>query len=243
MADINSASAPIVFQFASTNQIRVIVIDSEPWFVAADVCAALGLTNPSMAIAGLDDDERTRLDLSDPKLNLGSAPGKGAQSLTIISEPGLYTLILRCRDAVKPGTVAHRFRKWVTGEVLPAIRKTGRYSQPRLQPYPIDPSPHLINGFHIAQLLEDLKFTASKFKHTPNAKARVERRLLEDFEIKHLHELPLSDFENVRNWLHAMRINIVGHNCGLQILEERFIAQTDLFNEGARALEHHHEAS
>ena len=234
MADINSASAPIVFQFASTNQIRVIVIDGEPWFVAADVCAAINIVNSRDAVAKLDDDERG-VGLTD---TLG-----GTQSLTIISEPGLYTLILRCRDAVKPGTVAHRFRKWVTGEVLPAIRKTGRYSQTRLQPYPIDPSPHLINGFHIAQLLEDLKFTASKFKHTPNAKSRVERRLLEDFEIKHLHELPLSDFENVRNWLHAMRINIVGHNCGLQILEERFIAQTDLFNEGARALEHRHEAS
>ena len=230
MADIACASAPIVFQFASTNQIRVIVIDGEPWFVAADVCAALGLTNPSMSLGALDDDERA-------KFNLGRQG-----NASIISEPGLYTLILRCRDAVKPGTVAHRFRKWVTGEVLPAIRKTGRYTQ-KLQPFPIDPSPHLVNGFHIAQLLEDLKFTASKFKHTPNAKARVERRLLEDFEIKHLHELPLSDFENVRNWLHAMRINIVGHNCGLQILEERFIAQTDLFNEGARALEHHHEAS
>lgn len=234
MANTPSASAPIVFQFASTNQIRVIVIDGEPWFVAADVCAAINIVNSRDAVAKLDDDERG-VGLTD---TLG-----GTQSLTIISEPGLYTLILRCRDAVKPGTVAHRFRKWVTGEVLPAIRKTGRYSQPRLQPYPIDPSPHLINGFHIAQLLEDLKFTASKFKHTPNAKARVERRLLEDFEIKHLHELPISDFENVRNWLHAMRINIVGHNCGLQILEERFIAQTDLFNEGARALEHRHEAS
>lgn len=234
MADIACASAPIVFQFASTNQIRVIVIDGEPWFVAADVCAAINIVNSRDAVARLDDDEK----------GVGSTdtPG-GIQEVTIISEPGLYTLILRCRDAVKPGTVAHRFRKWVTGEVLPAIRKTGRYSQPRLQPYPIDPSPHLINGFHIAQLLEDLKFTASKFKHTPNAKARIERRLLADFEIKHLHELPVADFELVRNWLHAMRINIVGHNSGLQILEDRFIAQVDLFGEGARTLEINHEAS
>lgn len=230
MADIACASAPIVFQFASTNQIRVIVIDGEPWFVAADVCAALGLTNPSMSLGALDDDERA-------KFNLGRQG-----NASIISEPGLYTLILRCRDAVKPGTVAHRFRKWVTGEVLPAIRKTGRYTQ-KLQPFPIDPSPHLVNGFHIAQLLEELKFTAAKFKHTPNAKARIERRLLADFEIKHLHELPVADFELVRNWLHAMRINIVGHNSGLQILEDRFIAQVDLFGEGARTLEINHEAS
>lgn len=50
--------------------------------------------------------------------------------MSIINESGLYTLILRCRDAVKPGTVPHRFRKWVTNEVLPTIRKTGRYEHP-----------------------------------------------------------------------------------------------------------------
>ncbi|EBA4960502.1 hypothetical protein E2327_24640 [Salmonella enterica subsp. enterica] len=54
----------------------------------------------------------------------------GSQQMSIINESGLYTLILRCRDAVKPGTVPHRFRKWVTNEVLPTIRKTGRYEHP-----------------------------------------------------------------------------------------------------------------
>ena len=47
--------------------------------------------------------------------------------MNIVSESGMYTLILRCRDAVKKGSVPHRFRKWVTAEVLPAIRKTGKY--------------------------------------------------------------------------------------------------------------------
>ena len=53
------------------------------------------------------------------------------QEVNIISESGMYTLILRCRDAVKKGSIPHRFRKWVTSEVLPAIRKTGKY---QLQP-------------------------------------------------------------------------------------------------------------
>lgn len=70
----------------------------------------------------LDEDEK----------DLSSIEGlsRGNVQANIVSEPGLYTLVLRCRDAVKSGTLPHRFRKWVTAEVLPAIRKTGRYSKP-----------------------------------------------------------------------------------------------------------------
>ena len=116
------------FSFES-NSIRTLAINNEPWFVAIDICKAINLSNPSMAVANLDEDEKKVVgssDTLDPKLNLGSA-GNGAQSLSLISESGMYTLILRCRDAVKKGSVPHRFRKWVTAEVLPAIRKTGKY--------------------------------------------------------------------------------------------------------------------
>nr|DAX76670.1 MAG TPA: repressor domain protein [Caudoviricetes sp.] len=104
--------------------IRALVINNEPWFVAKDLCDTLGITNPSKAILNLDDDEKVIS--TDSNLKLGSA-GNGAQSLALVSESGMYTLILRCRDAVKKGSVPHRFRKWVTAEVLPAIRKTGKY--------------------------------------------------------------------------------------------------------------------
>jgi len=88
------------------------------WFVAKDVCAALNIANSRDALEKLDDDEK----------GVGSTdtPG-GTQQVQIISEGGAYTLVLRCRDAMKPGSVAHRFRKWLTNEVLPAIRTTGRY--------------------------------------------------------------------------------------------------------------------
>ncbi len=109
------ASAPAVFSLDS-KKLRVIDIDGEPWFVAADVCTLLDLSNPSKSVSALDDDERSNL-----KLDRGGYLG-------IVSESGLYTLILRCRDAVKPGTMPHRVRRWVTAEVLPAIRKTGRYA-------------------------------------------------------------------------------------------------------------------
>lgn len=112
---------PSVFHFESEATIRAIVIDGNPWFVAKDVIKALQLTNPTMSIKSLDDDERAKFNL-------------GRQGETnIINESGLYTLILRCRDAVTPGTIPYRFRKWVTGEVLPQIRRTGSYIKNSLQ--------------------------------------------------------------------------------------------------------------
>ena len=108
------------FSFESKS-IRTLAIDNEPWFVAVDVCNALNIANSRDALLKLDEDEKTTVGLTD------SQAGNGAQSISIISESGMYTLILRCRDAVKKGSIPHRFRKWVTAEVLPAIRKTGKY--------------------------------------------------------------------------------------------------------------------
>lgn len=93
--------------------------DGEPWFVAADVCRALGITNVSQAIRHLDDDEKG--------IYSTYTPG-GNQDALAVSESGLFTLILRSRDAVKPGTLPHRFRRWVTSEVLPALRRTGQFN-------------------------------------------------------------------------------------------------------------------
>ena len=110
---------PNTFNFES-HAVRVVMRDDEPWFVAADVCRALQLTNPTKALLSLDADEKA----------LTSIQGlsRGNDRANVISESGMYTLVLRCRDAVKPGTVPHRFRKWVTSIVLPAIRKTGQFT-------------------------------------------------------------------------------------------------------------------
>lgn len=87
----------------------------EPWFVAKDVCDILELTNPAVALQSLDDDEKTNLSNS----YVWSEPGRRP---LIISEPGLYRLVMRSR---KPE--AKEFQRWVTHEVLPQIRKTGGY--------------------------------------------------------------------------------------------------------------------
>lgn len=110
------------FNFES-NSIRTLAINDEPWFVAADICKAINLSSPSMAIANLDEDEKYTLSLTEGIEGIG----KQVQELNLVSESGMYTLILRCRDAVKKGSIPHRFRKWVTAEVLPQIRKTGKY--------------------------------------------------------------------------------------------------------------------
>lgn len=111
-----SVPAPLVFE---EQQVRIVWQDGAPWFVAADICAVLGLSNPTVSVRALDDDERA-------KSNLGRQG-----EATVISESGFYTLILRCRGATTPGTLPHRFRKWVTGEVLPALRRTGQYAMPK----------------------------------------------------------------------------------------------------------------
>lgn len=105
----------IPFDF-ETNAVRVVVADGAPCFVAADVCRVLEISKYRDAVAQLDDDERVSV-LVD---TLG-----GRQTMTAVSESGLYALIMQSR---KPA--AKRFRKWVTAEVLPAIRRQGFYMAP-----------------------------------------------------------------------------------------------------------------
>lgn len=102
-------------------EVRTVQVDGEPWFVAKDVCDVLELENVSRAVAGLDEDELTLL-----KVRAGGQ----AREVNAVNEPGLYSLIMRSR---KPEAKA--FKRWITHEVLPTIRKTGSYAAPQ-QPSP-----------------------------------------------------------------------------------------------------------
>ena len=97
-------------------QVRTIQLDSEPWFVAADVCDVLGLSNPSQALSYLDRDER-RLITNEAWRTNGN--------MAIVSEPGLYSLVLRSRRPEAKG-----FRRWIAHEVIPALRQCGEYRLP-----------------------------------------------------------------------------------------------------------------
>ena len=101
----------IPFEYESYD-IRIVTDDAgEPWWIASDICAVLELTNPTEAIRGLDDDEKSTLRISE-----------GGPERNIINEPGLYSLIIR---SSKPQ--ARKFKRWITHEVLPSIRQTGNY--------------------------------------------------------------------------------------------------------------------
>ncbi|MFO3884868.1 Bro-N domain-containing protein [Citrobacter portucalensis] len=102
-------------------KVRIVNCDGNPWFIAKDVCEALELSNHSMAIAALDDDEKG--------VSLTYTPG-GNQNMRTVSESGFYKLIARSRKATTAGTFAHRFTNWVFREVIPSIRKTGSYGVP-----------------------------------------------------------------------------------------------------------------
>ncbi|MBB4200894.1 hypothetical protein CCR94_01005 [Rhodoblastus sphagnicola] len=106
---------PSSFMFDS-QAVRTYVENGEPWFVANDVCAVLGITNPRHAIAPIDAEDIHVV---------ANDTNRGRRKLNAVNEAGLYQLIFRSR---KPA--ARRFLKWVTNEVLPQIRKTGQYQHP-----------------------------------------------------------------------------------------------------------------
>ena len=120
--------------------------DGEVWFVAPDVCDALDVGNVSMAVGRLDDDEKGISSID----TLG-----GPQEVTIISESGLYSLVLTSR---KPE--AKRFKKWVTSEVLPSIRKTGSYSM--AQPKATADLPDLVSACNALVASVDAKVLPKK---------------------------------------------------------------------------------
>lgn len=102
-----------VFNFEQ-NEVRTLQVNGTPWFVLKDVCGVLEIKNPTDVAKRLDNDERARFNLG----RQGNA--------TIINESGLYAVILR---SDKPQ--AKQFRKWITADVLPTLRKTGAYSVKR----------------------------------------------------------------------------------------------------------------
>ena len=103
-----------VFNNEQFGEVRAVTQNGEPWFVAADVCKCLEIGNPSDAIGRLDEDEKALVSIEG--LSRGNSMGN------IVNEPGLYSLILGSR---KPEAKA--FKRWITHEVIPSIRKNGGY--------------------------------------------------------------------------------------------------------------------
>lgn len=139
------------FTFGTQN-VRTVIEDEVVKFVASDVCNALGLDNPSKATTNLADDEKG--------ITIADTPG-GRQPMITITESGLYALIFKSR---RPE--AQSFRKWVTSEVLPTLRRTGTYT---VVPAPAPPAFDLPKTFS-----EALRLLADTHDHAEALKLQVE---------------------------------------------------------------------
>ncbi|EOC1317141.1 Bro-N domain-containing protein [Cronobacter turicensis] len=188
-----------VYRFDTNTKVNVIMINGEPWFLAMDVCKAVGIANHRDAVRKLDDDEK----------GVGSTDTLGGeQEAIIISESGLYTLILRCRDAVTPGTIPYRFRKWVTAEVLPQIRRTGRYVREEISP--ADKASQVVASF-MPSIIEAMKSGAGKVYDYP-ARSNY---------YNHIHNpdgvLGLTQHSSVKSLLHELSSD--GHDVSAALTE------------------------
>lgn len=148
-----------VFENAEFGSVRTAAIDNEPWFVAADVCRALQLPDTHKAVGRLDEDEKGRNSI--PTLG-------GIQEMTVVNEPGLYTLVLGSR---KPEAKA--FKRWITHEVIPSIRKHGAYATSET----IDSI--IANPENGIRLLQALKTERDKRKELELENARQKQQLAE----------------------------------------------------------------
>ena len=151
-----------VFENPTLGQVRTIEIDNEPWFVGKDVAEALGYSNPQKAI-------RDHVDEEDKGVNELFTPG-GKQKLPVINESGLYSLILSSK---LPG--AKEFKRWVTSEVIPSIRKTGAYlTQETLEAA-------ILNPDYLLQVVTALKEETDKRKalEVVNATLTVDKAIMQ----------------------------------------------------------------
>lgn len=191
----NSTAASNIVQFEFRGEsVRAICIHGEPWFVASDVCRILKVANTTQALQALDDDERSMFNI-----------GRQGQA-NIVNESGLYTLILRSRDAVKKGSKPHAFRKWVTAEVLPAIRKHGRYTDESGTMGSLVGAVIGTDGFHCLAAVLD-----GKVRHLPasirkRAKQHVWSQVHKAFSVVSAEDIPAAKLDAACNFIAAYAI-------------------------------------
>lgn len=183
------ANSQPVFNFGD-NQVRLVVCDGEPWFVAADVCKALGYRDAEKGTRNLSTHQKADTQI------VGSSSGGVEQlrKVTIINESGLYRLVLRSR---KPE--AEKFSDWVTGEVLPSIRKTGQYQQTVVQ------GNQSIDCDRIspaqAQDLKEIVNAIAEAKIQPHGESW--KRFQNKFRVNSYLQLPSTLYEEARAYLIA----------------------------------------
>lgn len=178
----------IPFQFEA-REVRTLLIDDQLWFVAADVAASLQYRMASDMTRGLDDDERGTQIVRTPS---------GDQEMLVINESGLYSAILRSR---KPE--AKRFKKWVTAEVLPAIRKHGRYDDAAGRMQTLLGATIGTDGFRCLAAVVDGKVRALPAPVRRRAKAKLWAQVHGAFSVGRAEDIPAEQLDAARNFVAA----------------------------------------
>lgn len=176
----------IPFQF-ETRAVRTILIDDQLWFVAADVCQALAIVNTARAMSRLDDDEKGIHSVN----TLG-----GTQNVSTLNESGLYSLILTSR---KPE--AKRFKKWVTAEVLPAIRKYGHYEDAAGRMQTLLSATIGTDGLRCLAAVVDGKVRALPAPVRRRAKAKLWAQVHAAFSVGRAEDIPAAQLDAARNFV------------------------------------------
>lgn len=191
MANNSTAKTNVIpFDFRG-HSVRAVTIHGEPWFVASDVCRVLDVANTTQAMQALDDDERSMLNIG----RQGDA--------NIVNESGLYTLILRSRDAVKKGSKPHAFRKWVTSEVLPAVRKNGRYEESAGKMATLIGQTIGTDGFHMLGAVVKGKVSGLPASVQRRATAKIWSQAHAAFGVRSAADIPAEQLDAARNFIAA----------------------------------------
>lgn len=170
--------------FSFGNHPITVINDADTlWFIAAEIVKAINLSNPSVSLKSLRPAERKKIILQGRETN-------------IISESGMYTLVLRSQDALKEGTAAFRFRVWVTDEVLPAIRRNGQYNA--ACPATITP----------AEQLQIQQAVARRAKTSSANYQTIYRAIKVRFQIPRYNELPRCQFAECLKFIDAVDLKV-----------------------------------
>ena len=178
----------IPFRFED-RQVRTIVLDDQPWFVAADVSLALEYRIAGDMTRNLDDDEKGT--------QIVRTPG-GEQEMLVINESGLYSAILRSRKAE-----AKRFKKWITAEVLPAIRKHGSYADTHNRMGTLLGETIGTNGFNMLGALIKGKVVSLPAQTQRKAIAKIWSQTHAAFGVRSAADIPASKLDAARNFIAA----------------------------------------
>ncbi|QBF27150.1 hypothetical protein EXN22_16160 [Pseudomonas tructae] len=189
MTNHSTATTQVIpFRFEK-RQVRTLLIDDQPWFVAGDVASALLYSEASAMTRHLDEDEKG--------LSIVQTPG-GGQEMLVINESGLYSAILRSRKGE-----AKRFKKWVTAEVLPAIRRHGRYVDAEGKMTTLLGQTIGTDGFHMLGALVKGKVSSLPVAVQRRATAKIWSQTHAAFGVRSAEDIPAGQLDSARNFIAA----------------------------------------